>query len=373
MLRMGSLVAMLVLLVSSAHCADTAVAFYVATNGSDTWSGKLAQPNESRTDGPFATLEKARDAARMVARGSSPARIIIRKGAYYLDKPLALGPQDSNLSFSAYPGEKVVISGGKLITGFSEVVVNGGKMLAADIPEVREGKWNFAQLFINDRRRPRTRLPKEGFYKVAEIIGFRPEAPWQEGQNQFRFNEGDIRNWRNLSDVDIVALHFWIESRMSIDSVDEKERIVRLKKKNTFRLTKDFSEDGAPYIIENVFEALDTPGQWYLDRPQGVLYYYPYVGEDTSNLRVVAPILEQLVRVTGTAKEGQKVKNITFNNLHFAHTQHILPPDKAGATQAAISVPGALHFEHAEKCVVTQLRDSAHRNLRCGVRRRMQE
>ena len=48
--------------------------FYVATDGSDSWSGRLPAPNADRSDGPFATLEKARDAIRRMERTGAKRR-----------------------------------------------------------------------------------------------------------------------------------------------------------------------------------------------------------------------------------------------------------------------------------------------------------
>lgn len=341
-------------------------AFYVSPGGSDTWSGRLDRPNAAGTDGPFATLERARDAVRRL-KASPPGLsrqvvVYLCEGTYFLDRPFELGPEDSgqegrSVTYAPRPAgrgvDHVVISGGKPITGFREVEVNGRKMLAADLPEVREGKWYFDQLFVNNRRRPRTRLPREGYYQIAELVDLAPDTPWGEGQDRFRFHEGDIRAWSNLEDVDIVALHFWVESRMKIKSLDEQSRTVMLDRPSTFRLTRDHAIGvGARYFIENVFEALEHPGQWYLDRKAGVLYYYPYPGEDVKNLQVVAPRLECLVRVAGDAESGATVHDVNFINLRFAHTQHQHPTDKAGSPQAAVSVPGALFFERAERICV---------------------
>jgi hypothetical protein len=38
--------------------------FYVAPGANDAWSGLLPTPNAAKTDGPFATLERARDEIR---------------------------------------------------------------------------------------------------------------------------------------------------------------------------------------------------------------------------------------------------------------------------------------------------------------------
>ena len=45
----------------------------------------------------------------------------------------------------------------------------------------------------------------------------------------------------------------------------------------------------ARYWVENIVEALDTPGQWYLDRSLGRLYYLPLPGEDTAYMSPTAP------------------------------------------------------------------------------------
>ena len=105
------------------------------------------------------------------------------------------------------------------------------------------------------------------------------------------------------------------------------------------------------YWVENVFEALDTPGQWYLDRPRGVLYYLPRPGEEMPSAEIIAPRLTQVVRVVGRA--GAPVHDLRFEGLIFAHTEWQPPADYASSLQAGIEVPGALLFDYAERCAVT--------------------
>ena len=63
-----------------------AAEFFISLNGNDSWSGTLAEPNRSGTDGPFATIEKTRDAVRSLKKDvSMPAESItvyIRGGIY---------------------------------------------------------------------------------------------------------------------------------------------------------------------------------------------------------------------------------------------------------------------------------------------------
>ena len=96
--------------------------FYVATDGSDAWSGKLAAPNTAKTDGPFATLQRARNSVRelkVAQEGlTQPVTVMVRGGRYYLESTFDLTAADSGtaqapVTYTAYPGETPVISGGR--------------------------------------------------------------------------------------------------------------------------------------------------------------------------------------------------------------------------------------------------------------------
>ena len=68
-------------------------------------------------------------------------------------------------------------------------------------------------------------------------------------------------------------------------------------------ITYDFPAFGEPiqrvgqYYVENVFEALTEPGEWYLDRKSGRLYYAPMPGEEIENSEIIAPKLEYLIKM----------------------------------------------------------------------------
>ncbi len=101
--------------------------FHVATNGNDSWTGKMDTPNAARTDGPFATLARAHDAVRELKVEQNgliePVTVMVRGGKYYLSETLVLsakdsGSQDCPITCTAYPGEKPILSGGKKISGW---------------------------------------------------------------------------------------------------------------------------------------------------------------------------------------------------------------------------------------------------------------
>lgn len=102
-------------------------AFYVAVDGDDAWSGSLSAPNEMRTDGPFKTLGRARDAIRQPReKPQSDLTVMVRGGTHFLPDTLVLTSEDSGarqrpVCYLAYPGEKPVLSGGRPITDWKRV------------------------------------------------------------------------------------------------------------------------------------------------------------------------------------------------------------------------------------------------------------
>jgi parallel beta-helix repeat protein len=335
------------------------VIFYVSPDGSDRWSGKLPAPNPAGTDGPFGSITRARDAIRDLKRQQDglkqPVTVYLRAGTYFLKEPLVLTPEDSGtdncpVTYAAYGDEKPVLSGGQKIGGWKPTTVSGRKAWAAKLPAMKKGEWDFHQLFVNDERRPRTRLPKQDFYRVAGLLEADAEAPWNQGQDKFRFAGEDLKPWRNLGDVEVVTLSLWVESHLPIAAVDEKEHVATFTRRSVFRVTEDFGKNGARYFVENVFEALDTPGQWYLDRPSGTLYYIPRAGEGPRKTRFIAPRLAQIIRFEGDPDKKQWVEHVRLEGLAFMHTEWRLPADRAGSSQAAVGVPGAIYWQGARSC-----------------------
>lgn len=347
---------------------DRAVTLYVSPKGKAGWSGLAAKPVADAagkiTDGPLPTVHAARDAIRQRrARGEwvgKPIRVLIAPSIYFMAEPLVLEPEDSGsptapISYEAQPGGKVLLSGGRMLGGFEQGQVDGKPCWTLDLPEVKKGDWYFQQLFANGQRRPRTRLPREGYYRFAMSPAVSTTQPWNQGHPMAAYVPGELKPWRNLNDVEIVALHFWVESHLVPAELDEQQHLVKFRAPSVFRLTDAQTDKKmARYYVENVREALDTPGQWYLDRAEGRLYCLALPSETAGPLAVIAPKLDHLVQIRGTAE--RPVSNVRFSGLHLAHTNWQLPADSAGAVQAAWSVPGAITMQHARNC---ELRDCA--------------
>jgi hypothetical protein len=346
--------------------------FFVATNGNDQWSGRLPSPGLEGTDGPFAALPRALKAIRGLRQqhdsvaGLSSLTVFVGGGLYCAEAPIVLTPEDSDLVLAAYPGQKPVLSGGRLITGWKEVTVQGKKLWAADIPSVRDGKWYFRELWANGQRATRARHPNRGYLAIASLPD--KAADWTQGHTRFRFREGDMKSWDTVTNAEVVAMTRWVESRLPVISVDETEHIVSFSKHSVFELGP-----GDLYYAEGAFEFLDEPGEWYLDAATGTLYYLPRPGEQLAAIKAIAPMRAQVVRFEGRPEAGQFIERVFMRGLTFSHTEWYFPAgfstgknkpnvspaptaEIGGFAQAAVGVPGAVWGEGLRDCVFENCR-----------------
>lgn len=357
--------------------------FYVSLEGQDSWSGRLPAPSADGTDGPFATVDRAKEAVSELKRAgqlNGNISVLLRGGKHRRSKPLVFSPEDSApVTYASYPGEWAIVDGGERIVGWRADKVAGTPCWVAELPAVASGEWYFRQLFVNGERRPRPRLPKQGYYRIRDTVppldlenrSFSEEALFA-GTSSFRCDPADLQDWRNLCDIDVVALHWWIEERLPVARLDRASSTIVSSRRSMFALRDDTEPRYARYYFDNVFEALTEPGEWYLDRPTGRLYYLPLPGEDPRECEVVAPKAEQLVVLRGEPECNAYVEFLCLKELGFEHADWRQPEgwhplfgsgevewprrepgvDFAGAPQAACNVPGALVFEGARYCVI---------------------
>ncbi|MCF7762268.1 MAG: right-handed parallel beta-helix repeat-containing protein [Verrucomicrobia bacterium] len=330
---------------------EAALRFHVAPDGDDAWSGQPREASADRRDGPFASLEAALQAVRALSpeerKAAGGVRIVLRGGVYELEKPVVLGPEDSGVAadqpmvIENYPGEKPILSGGRRITGWERVDGRPGAWRVA-VPGVKEGRWYFRQLFVNGQRAQRARTPNDGYFRIQG------ESP-QDKPVKLKFAPGDIRReWADRGDVEVIALLAWADIRMQIRSVDEAGQIATLSGDPR----PSNKEKNARYFIENTPDALDAPGEWYLDRESGVLTYWALPGQDLTGIEVVAPRLEELMRFQGDLSGERPVAHVVLRGVTFSHTDWTLGENGYADTQAAIATPGDIRAEGMEDCVI---------------------
>ena len=327
------------------------IAFYVSTEGNDKWAGNSISK-------PFATIQKARDVIREIKKQgglTKPVTVYIRGGLYELSETLVFAPEDSGtesfpITYAAYKDEKPVISGGRKITGTWQDYK--GKIKVCTIPQIKEGKWNFRQLFVDDKRQIRARIPNDSYYKIEEPL----DEP--TGKKAFKFREGDFKNWHCLNDVEVIIFHSSNESRLLISELSEEERVVVFSGPIGGALVKGRHRNR--YYVENVLEGLDQPGEWYLDKHTGKLYYWPV---DTSQvLQLRAPVLNQIIRFEGNEEEEEYVQYINFVGLTFSDAAYMLPEEGIPtlSEMGDIYRPSAITLEGARFCI---FRNNCVRNV----------
>jgi hypothetical protein len=370
----GPCLALLLLSIPQTSSASAGPTFYVAPGGNDAWSGSRLSPNAARSDGPFATVPRALQAARAsksnaTAGRTASATILLRGGVYFLSEPIVLTPADSGLTLSAYKTEKPVLSGGRPVTGWKAVTIDGRSLWAADLPGGPDGKWSFRELWVNGQRAVRARHPNTGYLKVAELPDKTPD--WAQGHERFRYAPGDLPAWKGIGEAEVLVMNRWVESRLPVRAIDDQQRMVTFSKRSVFQLGA-----GDPYYLEGAFEALDQPGEWHLDRARGTVYYLPRPGESLQGIQAIAPVLVQVLRCQGQPETGAFVNGVRLQGLTFSHTEWCFPTGFAAAkdapmvepapkaevggfAQAAVGVPAALWAQGAQACVFDRCRFTA--------------
>ncbi|NQT12767.1 MAG: right-handed parallel beta-helix repeat-containing protein [Planctomycetes bacterium] len=352
-------------LAAGARSHAEGLTLYVSTAGDDAWSGRLDEPNTSATDGPLASVGKARDVIRQskAATGglTKPVTVMLRGGVYPQTEPIVFTAADSGtkqcpVTYQAYPGEKPVIRGGDVIRswqaddGQQSQTRCAGKLWRAAVPATKAGDpWRFNQLFVNGQRRTRARVPNKGSF-------LRTDGPTSKGNARgFYFHEGDVKAWDNPREVIFVVYHSWETSVHHVRRVDTEACLVELHEPAPWPMGQ--WERQQRYYVENVFEALDQPGEWYLDRATGTLYYYPLAGETMADVEVVAPTLTStLVRFNGDATSGEIIEYVHFRGVSFSHSNANLSrlrnPGQGEIYQPGLIMATGLRHASFEDCTI---------------------
>jgi hypothetical protein len=345
---------------SSAETVATRADYYVSVSGSDDNPGTL--------DMPFASLHRAQDAARKrIAEGlTGNITMFIRAGTYLLDEPLSFDIRDSgterySITYAAYPGERPLVSGGSPITGWEKTA---GTMWKTHIPEVLAGEWEFRQLFADDSRLTRARFPNEGERLTVEgvqnIQTYSPEVERQTIIAETDFPGDNLAH----KGTEIVMFHSWTISR---------SRIMHTKDRN---ITSDYpiglfgfsfgeAKPKRTFYLEHALEFIDAPGEWYLDRDTGTLYYMAEAGENPNDREFIAPKHEKIIAIKGT--KISPVRNVHFEGLNFEHCSWRIPlggyaPIQAGfysfryPYDPAYALPLAIQLEYSEDCLFEKCR-----------------
>ncbi len=321
-----------------------AVVYYVATTGNDQWSG--LGPSRDGADGPFRTVGRAQEAVReLVAVGlNANIEVQIREGTYRLEQTLALTAADSgtvehSITWRNYPGETVVLSGGKAIA--AQWKPHKGNTWMCRLQDGDGNPPRFRDLYVDGVRKLRARWPNV----ETKVL------PWErdEADHHLHPDNPDLLVVKELSDdkktlglnrtipgdltgqnAEVVHFKYWSTNRVSVIGADGKSIT-----------TKDpVGMQGAWYtelivkdrmFLENADAFIDRPGEWTL-RADGTLFYMSEAAQKPDKKEFIVPGLRELVTLYGRSDEP--IENVHFSGLHFEHTHWQLPPRGYAPVQA---------------------------------------
>ncbi len=312
---------------------SVALTLYVSPAGDDSWSGARAQPDTAGADGPFATPARALDEIERIhqTEGINEAiTVVLGEGTYCLDSPLTLKPVHSGsaqypVTIKAADNAEVVISGGFPISNWTRE----GGLLTAQLDTAAIRSYYFHQLFAAHERRTRARMPNRGSF-------FRTEGGFDDApKSAIRYAAGDCRQWEQYQDAMVVLYLSWTAVNLYIESIDEGNRRIDFTAGMWWEVGK--WEQDQRYYVENVYEALDTAGEWYLHPQTFTLSYYPRSGEDADNLTLVAPLMRRVLVFDGDYQAGNPVEWVSFQGIRFAHADWAMGKNTAANGQAHVS------------------------------------
>ena len=339
------------LLVVFTSCADKTapkneIAFYIALDGNDSQTGRSIKNS-------FATLEKARHAIRELKQKdeiNKPVKVYLKGGTYQLSEPFVLTTEDSGteafpITYSAYENEKPIISGGLQVNEWTKTELNGHSVLVSDVSKI-ERYAPFEQLWVNGHRAIQARTPNSGYLKVPTTQGEDTKEVRRSSSYDFSYTQADEHYLDDAADGVAVVFNKWLEYHMPIDRIDRQNKKIFSTKKGGRAIEAD--DD---YYLEGGRVMLDKPGEWYLDRQEKKLYYYPLEGE--TDVVATIPSLISVLRLEGNTANNQLVEHVQFKGLTFSHTTWILPRDseKSGYGQADIKMDGAVFMTYAKNCL----------------------
>ncbi len=279
----------------------TGKTLYLSPSGSDSADG--IQTN------PLKTLGKAQEIVRK--NRFKDATIFLHGGTYQLTDTLNFTKEDSGLASSAityraYPGEKPIISGSQFVSGFSKYSDN---IMVADLSSTLINGNDVKDLYLNNQAQTLARTPN---YLAPD---FSKNDPYQgtyystNGSGNFReisydSNALNNKDWTNVTAAQVVIF----PGNNQTNDIRNIDTILTGK----ITLTADTSSPiltGNRFYVQNLFQALDAPGEWYFDQASKKLYFYPprtLTDEDSFSISRTAT----LVSLVGT-------KNIAFEGITF--------------------------------------------------------
>jgi len=306
---------------------------YVSPSGNDANAGTIKSPLKT----PYAALSKISSARQ------KNHRIIIRKGAYYLAQPLLITGDvfhNKSISIEAYPNEKIIFSAARKLTlkwekqdgpiwktqvegaDFESLILNGEPQILARYPNYDTTARVFngtAEDAISIERTARWKNPRGGYFHALH------QGEW----GSFHYRIANVK-----------------DGKPALEGGWQNNRPAPLHPKYRF--------------VENIFEELDAPGEWFYDKVNKTLFLYPAVGTDLNTAITEVSNLKHLIEIKGTPEKP--IHNITIKDIRFENTERTFMEHYEPLLRSdwMIYRGGAIVLENTVNCII---KDSEFTNL----------
>ncbi len=270
---------------------------YVSTTGSDSGDGSYKNP--------FFTLQKARDHIRSkkISGEEGPFSILLGKGDYYFDHTLTFDKQDNGLFISAVKNEKVRFTGGISIDPAEALPVAGSekgelfplnvrnhisminltKLGIADFGDLTQFGFGHPltasamELFINGKASHLSRWPNDSIVPVVSVLD--KGSVFAEGDKgrrggKFTYSGSHPSIWKNQKDIWIFGYfkYGWADDAVQLASIDTLGKVLTTVQPHLYGFSSGKKWNG--WYAYNIPEEVDEPGELYIDRREGILYFY---------------------------------------------------------------------------------------------------
>jgi Right handed beta helix region len=301
--------AILVATVAPLPAQQQADTLYVSLQGRDTWSGRLSEPNASRTDGPLGSLEKARDRVRNNLQSGAGARVVrVEDGLWLRNKPFVLDSSDGGslkqpvvweFSSGAHVSGAIRLAGWTRVRDAAIIArldkTARDSVMVARIPDgVDIERWRSVgrsirpappELVWNGQVLQVAQWPDTGWDRIASVDSTHGV--------RIRVLTDRIARWASASDAWVYGYwrYDWHDAFIRVTSVDAQSgELLLAGKPDLYGIAP-----GQRYRIINLIEELSARGEYWIDVEHRLVYVWPPSdpGRAESFLSVLTdPVLE---------------------------------------------------------------------------------
>lgn len=350
-----SIILLAIVLAWNPLLAQKSLDIYVAPSGSDKGAGSLQKP--------FRTIKKAIEAVGKNKKSSSQT-IYLREGIHVLEEQLRIDPSivspNGGLTIRAYKHEKVIVSGGKKITGFEKVNTKlwKKKIVLKD----------FRDLYVRNKPGIRARYPDKGeYFKVTLwdqidhkiLVKAEETEPIDfEDDVEMRIHMNWAENIARVAKVDYTTKNpsSWTNPRYAKISFRQPEDSL-LYKRNYPPKRSDLA-----YHFENSKGFISQAYEWFYDKKEQALYIQPHEYDDLNSFSVIVPQVDTLLLANGSL--DNPLQNITVDGITFSHSNWSGPSDHGyiqlqtghymvNGVETMRRLPSAISFSYAKNITFT--------------------